>query len=267
MTDTKEREAFEAWCKLPDNAMPVQREPDGDYSFGVTREYWGVWQASRRAERPAPEAGEAERAAEDYYDGSHHKGDALKVRQFAYAMGYTHGAMRSYAPSRPAAGGAVAWLRSQLQDIVEDCNTALNRDKRASEAELLGIRTVAENAQNSSAFDPGGLTADGVVAALRNIGFPVECGACMETFYTGTTTAEHNGHAAALPPPAGPDARSAEGLLVEFAKLIDRYGIDTVGTGSYPPEKEQKRVDKLVEQAQEIVAALPAPPEQQEKDK
>lgn len=30
-----------------------------------------------------------------------------------------------------------------------------------------------------------------VEAGLRNIGYPVDCGACMEVFYTGATLAQH----------------------------------------------------------------------------
>lgn len=54
-----------------------------------------------------------------------------------------------------------------------------------------------------SAGQAGGLTAEQVIAALRNIGHPVECGACMEVFYTGTTMAEHTcaaGQAGGLQP-------------------------------------------------------------------
>lgn len=37
----------------------------------------------------------------------------------------------------------------------------------------------------------GSLSAEQVVMALKNIGYAVECGACMEIFYTGSTAAKH----------------------------------------------------------------------------
>lgn len=40
--------------------------------------------------------------------------------------------------------------------------------------------------------EAGGLSANDVVTALKNIGYAVECGACMEVFYTGSTSAEHS---------------------------------------------------------------------------
>lgn len=43
----------------------------------------------------------------------------------------------------------------------------------------------------------------------------------------------------------------AEAYLVEVDGVIERYGIDTVGTGSSPGPGEQSRVDKIVKAAQE----------------
>jgi hypothetical protein len=40
-------------------------------------------------------------------------------------------------------------------------------------------------------------------------------------------------------------------VLAEVDDVLDLYGIDTVGTGSHPPVKEQTRVDRIVDAAVE----------------
>lgn len=64
--------------------------------------------------------------------------------------------------------------------------------ERAAIAAIADGRVVCVPAAQAAVSEAGALSCDEIVAALKNIGYPVECGACMEAFYTGMSMAKHD---------------------------------------------------------------------------
>lgn len=92
------------------------------------------------------------------------------------------------------------------------------RNRRPAQP-VVALYATPQPAEQSQA--PGGLTGEQVVAALRNIGYAVECGACMEVFYTGATMAQHDCDPASSVAAVGAAEQGESGFV-----LVPRSALD-----------------------------------------